>query len=94
MAVGRVQRLPRFAEDGRTVVPSNIMSVSLGADHRWVGGWVDEGAPCVVCGRCCWWRRGGGGSFSRWSVLERSGRLMGRAQQAECMSCLWYISCS
>lgn len=34
MAVGRVQRLPRFAEDGLTVVPSSIMSLSLGADHR------------------------------------------------------------
>lgn len=36
MAVGRVQRLPRFAEDGLTVVPSSIMSMSLGADHRCV----------------------------------------------------------
>ncbi|KAI7842438.1 hypothetical protein COHA_004077 [Chlorella ohadii] len=38
MAVGRVQRLPRFAEDGFTVVPSSIMSMSLGADHRVVDG--------------------------------------------------------
>lgn len=38
MAVGRVQRLPRFAADGVTVVPSNVMAVSLGGDHRWVVG--------------------------------------------------------
>lgn len=40
MAVGRVQRLPRFAADGATVVPAHVMAISLGADHRWVRGWV------------------------------------------------------
>jgi len=36
MAIGRVQRLPRFASDGGVdrVVPAHIMSISLGADHR------------------------------------------------------------
>lgn len=38
MAVGSVQRLPRFAADGKTVVPASIINLSLGADHRWAAG--------------------------------------------------------
>jgi pyruvate/2-oxoglutarate dehydrogenase complex dihydrolipoamide acyltransferase (E2) component len=38
MAVGSVQRLPRFAADGTTVVQASILNLSLGADHRWVEG--------------------------------------------------------
>lgn len=34
MAVGSIQRLPRFAADGKTVVPASIINLSLGADHR------------------------------------------------------------
>lgn len=34
MALGKLRRLPRFAPDGATVVAANVMSVSLGADHR------------------------------------------------------------
>ncbi|KAI3424744.1 hypothetical protein D9Q98_008133 [Chlorella vulgaris] len=38
MAVGSIQRLPRFAADGKTVVPASIINLSLGADHRVVDG--------------------------------------------------------
>jgi len=38
LGLGRVQRLPRFAPDGCTVVPAHVLGVSLGADHRVVDG--------------------------------------------------------
>ncbi|KAL4422322.1 hypothetical protein ABPG75_008519 [Micractinium tetrahymenae] len=38
MAVGRVQRVPRFVGDTNTVAPASIMNISLGADHRVVDG--------------------------------------------------------
>lgn len=38
MGLGRVQLLPRLGEDGRGVVPANVMGLSLGADHRVVDG--------------------------------------------------------
>jgi 2-oxoisovalerate dehydrogenase E2 component (dihydrolipoyl transacylase) len=38
-ALGRIQRLPRFAgSDGNTVVAAEIMAVSWAADHRIVDG--------------------------------------------------------
>ncbi|XP_024527127.1 lipoamide acyltransferase component of branched-chain alpha-keto acid dehydrogenase complex, mitochondrial isoform X1 [Selaginella moellendorffii] len=37
LAVGRIQKLPRFNEEGR-VYPASIMSVTLGADHRVIDG--------------------------------------------------------
>lgn len=49
MAVGSVQRLPRFAADGKTVVPASIINLSLGADHR-----VVDGATLAGFARC--WR--------------------------------------
>ncbi len=38
MALGKIQRLPRFGPDGVTVVPAEVMAISLGADHRVVDG--------------------------------------------------------
>jgi len=38
MALGKIQKLPRFTENGATVVPTYIMNVSFGADHRVVDG--------------------------------------------------------
>ena len=38
MALGRIQKLPRFDSDETTVQPAHMMSVSLGADHRVVDG--------------------------------------------------------
>jgi len=38
MALGKIQKLPRFTGDGVTVVPTHIMNVSFGADHRVVDG--------------------------------------------------------
>lgn len=38
MAVGRIQRLPRFVGEGDVVRAAHIMSVSMGADHRVVDG--------------------------------------------------------
>jgi 2-oxoisovalerate dehydrogenase E2 component (dihydrolipoyl transacylase) len=38
MALGKIQRLPRFAADGVSVEAANMLSVSLGADHRVVDG--------------------------------------------------------
>ena len=38
MAVGRIECLPRFLQNSTTVVPTNLMSVTLGADHRVVDG--------------------------------------------------------
>ncbi|KAF3795751.1 Lipoamide acyltransferase component of branched-chain alpha-keto acid dehydrogenase complex [Nymphaea thermarum] len=37
IAIGRIHKLPRFAEDG-TVYPASVMNVSIGADHRVVDG--------------------------------------------------------
>jgi 2-oxoisovalerate dehydrogenase E2 component (dihydrolipoyl transacylase) len=38
MALGKIQKLPRFAADGVSVEAANMLSVSLGADHRVVDG--------------------------------------------------------
>lgn len=38
MAVGRIERLPRFLPNSSTVVPTHLMSITLGADHRVVDG--------------------------------------------------------
>ncbi|GAB4821346.1 hypothetical protein N2152v2_008392 [Parachlorella kessleri] len=38
MALGKIQRLPRFAPDGASVAGADILSISLGADHRVVDG--------------------------------------------------------
>ncbi|CAN6468191.1 unnamed protein product [Victoria cruziana] len=37
IAIGRIHKLPKFAEDG-TVYPASVMNVSIGADHRVVDG--------------------------------------------------------
>ena len=37
-AIGKTQRLPRYAADGETIVPTSIMRVSWSADHRVVDG--------------------------------------------------------
>ncbi|XP_077240678.1 2-oxoacid dehydrogenases acyltransferase family protein [Tasmannia lanceolata] len=37
IAIGRIQKLPRFADDG-TVYPASIANVAIGADHRVVDG--------------------------------------------------------
>ncbi|XP_042476143.1 lipoamide acyltransferase component of branched-chain alpha-keto acid dehydrogenase complex, mitochondrial-like [Macadamia integrifolia] len=37
IAIGRIQKLPRFAEDGN-VYPASIANVNIGADHRVVDG--------------------------------------------------------
>jgi 2-oxoisovalerate dehydrogenase E2 component (dihydrolipoyl transacylase) len=38
MALGKIQKVPRFGVDGVTVEAANLLSVSLGADHRVVDG--------------------------------------------------------
>ncbi|KAL2459667.1 Lipoamide acyltransferase component of branched-chain alpha-keto acid dehydrogenase complex [Forsythia ovata] len=37
IAVGRIQKIPQFAEDG-SVYPASIMTVNIGADHRVLDG--------------------------------------------------------
>ncbi|OVA02622.1 Biotin/lipoyl attachment [Macleaya cordata] len=37
IAIGRIQKLPRFADDG-SVYPASIINVNIGADHRIVDG--------------------------------------------------------
>eukprot|EP01018_Ginkgo_biloba_P027884 Gb_40315 [translate_table: standard] len=37
VAIGRIQKLPRFSDDG-TVYPASIMNVTFGADHRVIDG--------------------------------------------------------
>ncbi|KAF8401437.1 hypothetical protein HHK36_012376 [Tetracentron sinense] len=37
IAIGRIQKLPRFADDG-SVYPASIINVNIGADHRVVDG--------------------------------------------------------
>eukprot|EP00262_Sarcandra_glabra_P000702 TRINITY_DN10827_c0_g1_i1.p1 TRINITY_DN10827_c0_g1~~TRINITY_DN10827_c0_g1_i1.p1 ORF type:complete len:508 (-),score=79.52 TRINITY_DN10827_c0_g1_i1:92-1615(-) len=37
IAIGRIQKLPRFADDG-TIYPASITNVAIGADHRVVDG--------------------------------------------------------
>ncbi|KAI3928026.1 hypothetical protein MKW98_023627 [Papaver atlanticum] len=37
IAIGRIQKLPRFADDG-SIYPASIMNVNIGADHRIVDG--------------------------------------------------------
>lgn len=50
MAVGKIQRVPRFAADGTSVVAAQVMGVSIGADHR-----VADGA--AVAGFAQAWKR-------------------------------------
>lgn len=38
LALGRIQRLPRFGPDGTTVTGVDTLTISLGADHRVVDG--------------------------------------------------------
>ncbi|KAL6771809.1 DLA4 [Auxenochlorella protothecoides x Auxenochlorella symbiontica] len=50
MALGKMQSVPRFAPDGRSVVPQSILNISLGADHRVVDG-------AMLAGFAQAWRR-------------------------------------
>eukprot|EP00249_Psilotum_nudum_P011632 c23290_g1_i1 orf=482-2101(+) len=45
VAIGRIQKLPRFSEDG-DVYPASIMNVTFGADHRV----VDGATVAKICG--------------------------------------------
>lgn len=37
-AIGRIRKVPRFAEDGITVKPVHVINFSWAADHRVVDG--------------------------------------------------------
>ncbi|EXC03949.1 Lipoamide acyltransferase component of branched-chain alpha-keto acid dehydrogenase complex [Morus notabilis] len=49
IALGRIQKVPHFADDGN-VYPASIMTVNIGADHR-----VLDGA--TVARFCCEWKK-------------------------------------
>lgn len=72
MAVGRMQRVPRFVGDTNTVAPASIMNISLGADHRcvWVvvalGGWGQTTGGDA-------WGGGGGWGVRSWVGLGGGG---------------------
>lgn len=38
MALGKIRKVPRLGPDDRSIIPANVVSVSLGADHRVVDG--------------------------------------------------------
>ncbi|KAH9305609.1 hypothetical protein KI387_010013, partial [Taxus chinensis] len=48
IAIGRIQKLPRFSDDG-TVHPASVMNVTFGADHRVIDG-------AAVANFCNKWR--------------------------------------